>query len=181
MIILTGTMRGISGFSPFISRVCVFRMYSAYAFQTSMMAALLYHGQERQGRFFKGSGKGTGRLDLYSRPEHKHDLVFPDLESLEDINDQWEVKRKIKSRNKRINEWLDKVKEVVKITKKLDPHIARHTFGNISGDKISFKTLQQLYRHFHLTTTAKYQQNFSYDEMDQALDSVLEEIALAMV
>jgi hypothetical protein len=33
--------------------------------------------------------------------------------------------------------------------------------------------------HFHLSSTAKYQKNFTYAEMDNALDAVLEEVALA--
>ena len=51
-------------------------------------------------------------------------------------------------------------------------HIARHTFGNISGDKISIQMLQKLYRHTSITTTIGYQANFIHKDADEALDSV---------
>jgi integrase len=147
----------------------------------------LYYVMGKNGKSgsLKAPEKALAIMKHYNRDNPKHDLVFPDLETVESINDEWEVKRKIKSCNRRINEYLDLAKKEinkkeVKLTKKLDPHIARHTFGNISGDKISLKVLQQLYRHFHLSTTARYQQNFTYDEMDNALDAVLEEVALAL-
>ena len=57
--------------------------------------------------------------------------------------------------------------------KKLTAHIARHTFGNISGDKISIQMLQKLYRHTFITTTIGYQSNFIHKDADEALDSVL--------
>jgi len=52
-------------------------------------------------------------------------------------------------------------------------HIARHSFGNISGDKISIQMLQKLYRHSSVTTTIKYQANFIYKDADSALDKVI--------
>ena len=52
-------------------------------------------------------------------------------------------------------------------------HIARHTFGNISGEKIPIQMLQKLYRHSSITTTIGYQQNFIHKDADDALDSVL--------
>ncbi|AEV99693.1 integrase [Niastella koreensis] len=142
----------------------------------------LYYVMGKNGKAgsLKVPAKATAIMEQYSRPNPKHDLVFPDIEGVEDYNDEWEVKKKIKSSNRRLNERLDSVRAGIKLTKKLDPHIARHTFGNISGDKISLKTLKQLYRHFHLSTTANYQQNFTHDEMDNALDAVLEEVAVAL-
>ena len=52
-------------------------------------------------------------------------------------------------------------------------HIARHTFGNIAGDKIHPLMLQKLYRHSDLKTTIKYQSNFIHKEADEALDEVV--------
>lgn len=52
-------------------------------------------------------------------------------------------------------------------------HIARHSFGNISGDKIPIQMLQKLYRHSSITTTVNYQQNFMHKETDDALDAVI--------
>lgn len=53
-------------------------------------------------------------------------------------------------------------------------HIARHTFGNISGDKIPIQMLQKLYRHSSVTTTINYQANFMKKEADAALDKVVD-------
>ncbi len=60
-----------------------------------------------------------------------------------------------------------------KIEKKMTMHIARHTFGNISGDKIPIQMLQKLYRQSSITTTIGYPQNFIHKDADDALDSVL--------
>jgi hypothetical protein len=65
------------------------------------------------------------------------------------------------------------VAELAGISKNLFMHIARHTFGNISGDKIPIQMLQKLYRHSNITTTIGYQANFIHKESDEALDAVL--------
>ncbi|WP_233268046.1 hypothetical protein [Algibacter sp. L3A6] len=52
-------------------------------------------------------------------------------------------------------------------------HIARHSFGNISGDKIPIQMLQKLYRHSSVATTMLYQANFMRRDTDSALDKVL--------
>ncbi|QMU64718.1 MAG: hypothetical protein GKR88_10750 [Flavobacteriaceae bacterium] len=52
-------------------------------------------------------------------------------------------------------------------------HIAHHTFGNISEDKIPIQVLQKLYRHTSITTI-NYQSNFTHKEEDEASDSVLD-------
>lgn len=51
-------------------------------------------------------------------------------------------------------------------------HIARHTFGNIAGDKIPVQMLQKLYRHSSILTTIGYQANFMHQESDDAIDAV---------
>jgi len=57
------------------------------------------------------------------------------------------------------------------IDKKPTMHIACHSFGNISGDKIPIQMLQKLYRHSSITTTIGYQSNFMNQDTDDALDS----------
>lgn len=59
------------------------------------------------------------------------------------------------------------------IEKNLSNHIARHSFGNIAGDKIHPLMLQKLYRHSDLKTTLNYQSNFIYRDADDAWDSVI--------
>ena len=65
------------------------------------------------------------------------------------------------------------VAPAAKITKPLTMHIARHTFGNISGDKIPVQMLQKLYRHTDIKTTIGYQSNFIHKDVDEALDAVI--------
>tara|TARA_R110002049_G_scaffold8372_1_gene45744 strand:+ start:5048 stop:5215 length:168 start_codon:yes stop_codon:yes gene_type:complete len=52
-------------------------------------------------------------------------------------------------------------------------YITRHSFGNISGSKIPIQMLQKLYRHSSVTTMIMYQSNFMQDDVDNALDSVV--------
>lgn len=58
-------------------------------------------------------------------------------------------------------------------TKKITNHIARHSFGNIAGDKVSPQMLQKLYRHTHLSTTIGYQGNFIHKNADEALNAII--------
>jgi site-specific recombinase XerD len=67
------------------------------------------------------------------------------------------------------------VAEAAGITKPLTMHISRHTFGNISGDKIPVQMLQKLYRHSHISTTIGYQANFMHKSPDDALAAVMGE------
>jgi site-specific recombinase XerD len=60
------------------------------------------------------------------------------------------------------------------IEKPLTMHIARHTFGNISGDRIPIQMLQKLYRHSSVTTTIGYQANFIHKDADEALEAVID-------
>lgn len=80
---------------------------------------------------------------------------------------------RIKTTTRNLNRRLEIVAEKLKIEKKLSMHIARHSFGNISGDKIPIQMLQKLYRHSSITTTVNYQQNFMHKETDDALDAVI--------
>ncbi|MDN5286314.1 MAG: integrase family protein [Mucilaginibacter sp.] len=81
--------------------------------------------------------------------------------------------RKISYVVKRLNKALGMISAEIGLTKKLTMHIARHTFGNLSGEKIPIQMLQKLYRHSSVTTTIGYQANFIHKEADDALDSVI--------
>jgi len=65
------------------------------------------------------------------------------------------------------------VAKQVSIDKKLSIHIARHSFGNISGDKIPIQMLQKLYRYSSILTTVAYQASFMRKDADDALDKVI--------
>ena len=101
-------------------------------------------------------------------------LVFPDLKTVEDFKDKLTVQKKLKYRIRKLDDALKKVAALAEITKPMSMHIARHTFGNISGDRIPIQKLQQLYRHSSILTTIGYQKAFLYKGTDDALDAVLD-------
>jgi len=117
--------------------------------------------------------KGKVILDFYrNNNKENHGYVFPflkdaDNKSAEDIF--------IKTRNatKLFNKHLKRIAKQCDIDKNLSNHIARHSFGNIAGDKIHPLMLQKLYRHSDLKTTLNYQANFIHRDADDALDSVI--------
>ncbi|WP_246067822.1 tyrosine-type recombinase/integrase [Changchengzhania lutea] len=64
-----------------------------------------------------------------------------------------DIYSRIKSSIKRFNSNLKTISELAEIDKKITNHIARHSFGNIAGGKVSPQMLQKSYRHTHLSTT----------------------------
>jgi integrase/recombinase XerD len=52
-------------------------------------------------------------------------------------------------------------------------HISRHSFAQISEDKIPTNVLQRLYRHSDIKTTMGYQAHFIHKTTDDALESVI--------
>ncbi|HTN45539.1 MAG TPA: site-specific integrase [Flavipsychrobacter sp.] len=121
----------------------------------------------------KLSDKALAILNQYKGRETRHNLVFPELTILDDVNNLYEVQRKTSYAVKRLDKALKEVAQKAKITVPLTMHIARHTFGNISGDKIPVQMLQKLYRHSSITTTIGYQANFIHKDTDDALDAVV--------
>ena len=102
----------------------------------------------------------------------KDDLVFPFLKGT-NLKDDKRVATRVKTVTRNLNRRLQIVGEKLGIEKKLSMHIARHSFGNISGDKIPIQMLQKLYRHSSITTTVNYQSNFMHKETDDALEKVV--------
>lgn len=100
------------------------------------------------------------------------DFIFPELKKA-NLKDSEDVFRKIKTAIRKFNDNLETIAGLATINKKLTNHIARHSFGNIAGDKVSPQMLQKLYRHSSLTTTIGYQGNFIHKNADEALSSVI--------
>lgn len=73
----------------------------------------------------------------------------------------------------RIDKALKKVASIAGVDKKMTMNIARHVFGNISGEKIPNQMLQRLYRHSSITTTIAYQANFIHKDAYNTLDAVV--------
>lgn len=111
-------------------------------------------------------------LDQYSK-DSVHDLVFPDLTRMSDLSNSFAVQGYIKTRVKSCNDYLKQVAEGLGFSKPLTMHISRHTFAQISSDKIPVNILQRLYRHSDIKTTMGYQSNFINKTTDDALDAVI--------
>jgi len=99
------------------------------------------------------------------------DYIFPELKDTS--NNPKDILRDTKTGNKRLNRFLRQIADRAGITKKITMHISRHSFGNISGDRIPLQVLQKLYNHSDIKTTIDYQQNFVNKDLDDALDSVI--------
>ena len=113
-------------------------------------------------------------LEYYVKDKQNNDdFVFPELKKAE-LRNANDVYAKTKTANKKFNKYLVSVAEKTKINKKVTMHIARHSFGNISEDRIPIQMLQKLYRHSSVTTTIKYQSNFIHKDADDALNSVID-------
>ena len=112
-------------------------------------------------------------LDRYKLLKSKTDIyVLPELNKEENMSDV-RIYNIIRFSTKKYNNWLKKIAKEVGITKNVTCHIARHSFGNISGDKIPIQMLQKLYRHSDITTTINYQQSFINKDTDDALETVI--------
>lgn len=118
--------------------------------------------------------KALSILNQYiENKQRENDFIFPEMKEA-DLKNPKDIYNKVKTANRKLNKYLEAVAEKAKINKKLTMHIARHSFGNLSEDKIPIKMLQKLYRHSSITTTILYQSNFIHKDTDEALDSVLD-------
>ena len=132
-------------------------------------------GKNNKGGSLKIPDKALNIIRQYeNQKQTEDDFIFPELKTIEDLSDGFVVQRRIMNMTSRVDKTLrEDVAKEAKISKKLTMHIARHTFGNISGDKIPLQMLQKLYRHSSITTTIGYQGNFIHKDADEALDAVI--------
>ncbi|MDX1326145.1 MAG: site-specific integrase [Arenibacter sp.] len=122
---------------------------------------------------FKLPDKINGILKVYEKDKRfDDDFVFPEMKTA-NLKNPKDYFKKLKNGNRKVNKYLGKIAEKAGITKKLTMHIARHSFGNIAGDKIPIQMLQKLYRHSSVTTTINYQANFMHRDTDNALEKVI--------
>ncbi|MBZ9629430.1 site-specific integrase [Salegentibacter sp. LM13S] len=122
---------------------------------------------------FKVPDKAKTIFNLYLMDKTENNgYIFPFLKDA-DRRDPKSVFLKMRNATKVLNKFLKRIADECEIDKNLSNHIARHTFGNIAGDKIHPLMLQKLYRHSDLKTTLNYQANFIHRDADDALDSVI--------
>lgn len=130
-------------------------------------------GKNNKPGSLKVPDKAMNILNEYREQKDSTDLVFPDLKRVVDLTDNYKVQRQINFILSNVNKRLKTVAKHSKVEKNISMHIARHTFGNISGDRIPLQMLQKLYRHSSITTTIGYQANFIHKQADDALEAVI--------
>lgn len=113
-------------------------------------------------------------LKQYPIGSNAHDLVFPDLAKMPDLSKLYEVQSYIKTRVRSCNDYLKNIAVKMELTKPLSMHVSRHTFAQISADRIPANVLQRLYRHSDIKTTMGYQSNFINKTTDDALAAVID-------
>lgn len=111
-------------------------------------------------------------ITYYSTNKKDSIYIFPYLKN-ENEFDKEKIHSRVRSVNSLINKYNNRTAKAAEINKKMSMHISRHSFGNIAGDKISPQALQKLYRHSDIKTTIGYQSNFIHQDVDDALDSVI--------
>ncbi|QMU65243.1 MAG: tyrosine-type recombinase/integrase [Flavobacteriaceae bacterium] len=112
-------------------------------------------------------------LEKYkANKKQNNGYVFPFLANANQ-KDPKDIFMKSRNASRLFNKYLKRIAKRCEIDKNLSNHIARHSFGNIAGDKIHPLMLQKLYRHSDLKTTVNYQANFIHKEADDALDTVI--------
>lgn len=130
-------------------------------------------GKNNKAGSLKIPEKAQKIFDAYlDRREKPDDTVFPELRKI-DAKNHYRVLKTINNADKKFNKHLLEIAKLAGIGKPLTMHIARHTFGNISGENIPLQMLQKLYRHTSITTTINYQSNFAFKDADEALDTVV--------
>lgn len=131
-------------------------------------------GKNKKTVSLKLPDKAMDILKQYERQKiANHGYVFPELRNTmqEDHRGQY---LKITQATGKFDKVLKEIGKDLGIEKKLSCHISRHTFGNITKDKISPQMLQKLYRHSDIRTTMGYQANFIHTDVDHALEKVLD-------
>ncbi|MDG1728238.1 MAG: site-specific integrase [Algibacter sp.] len=134
----------------------------------------LYYRMDKNNKLLslKVPGKVFNILNKLERRDSSV-FLFKELEGV-DLDNKRLLRTRIKTATRNFNRRLEIVATKAGIDKKMSMHIARHSFGNISGDKIPIQMLQKLYRHSSVTTTIQYQSNFMQKDTDEALDKVLD-------
>lgn len=114
-------------------------------------------------------------LEQYRCDTQVHDLVFPFLKTLDNLDNRYALRLRINSVTRLIGEHMTVIMGLLAINKNASPHKARHAFAQRAEEKaIHPKVLQKLYRHESITTTMQYQSNFSHKKADEALEAVID-------
>ncbi len=114
-------------------------------------------------------------LDQYrDDPDKSHNLVFPFLKQMKNLDNRIELRAQVRLATHLINSHMKKIMALLNIEKNASSHKARHSFAQSAEEKqVHPKVLQKMYRHESILTTMNYQSNFSHKMADAALDAVI--------
>ena len=73
-------------------------------------------------------------LERYKNDEQKHDLIFPELKFISDLNHPYQLQKRIGHAVNYQNKKMKKVMEMLNINKKASSHISRHSFAQRAED-----------------------------------------------
>jgi integrase len=134
-------------------------------------------GKNEKGGSLKVDPKAEAILAQYRRDKPKHDLVFPDLEKLSDLNDKSKVQAYIKVRIKSNNYHMIAAMKGAEVNKHVTSHKTRHSFAQMAKSVIPAYKLQEIFRHSDLKTTEGYMNNnFVNEEIDSAMNDVMAQL-----
>jgi len=114
-------------------------------------------------------------LAQYKEHSQKHNLIFPELKTLNSLDNQFNLEKRISHCVNWQNKKMAKVFSLLNVNKKASSHVTRHSFAQRAAElDIHPRTIQEMYGHESLTTTMIYQSNFTHKKTDDALALVLE-------
>ena len=136
----------------------------------------LYYTMSKNGKTgsLKVPEKVIAILEQYKDHNRTHDLIFPHLQCLDDLDNRLLLRKRISSVSNTLRVHMTKIMTLLEIDKNASPHKSRHSFAQRAEEKnVHPKVLQKMYRHSSIVTTMNYQSNFSHEKADEALDAVI--------
>ena len=104
---------------------------------------------------------------------HKNDLIFPLLDKHYD--DPAEIRKKIGSKNARVNLKLKDLAKEAGIDASVSFHVSRHSFANHANKKdLELYQISKALAHSDLKTTQQYLDDFDEEKLDEGMEGLYE-------
>jgi len=104
---------------------------------------------------------------------HKNDLIFPLLDKHYD--DPAEIRKKIGSKNARVNLKLKDLAKEAGIDASVSFHVSRHSFANHANKKdLDLYQISKALAHSDLKTTQQYLDDFDEEKLDEGMEGLYE-------
>ena len=128
-------------------------------------------------QYWKEGAKSTDYIfPLLNNNEPFAGAIRPeDIDTLSPENKQL-LMNQLSSKTSIVNNYLNRIKEMAGLNKKLTSHISRHTFASKAKQAgIPDGRIKNILAHSNLKTTEGYMGEFSTEEDDKVLSSIFEE------